>query len=69
VLEKVEPQCLSIVVSVLSVKMLAFHVAPKFDIILHTTPSTDEDEHADINHICGMLEPLEYSGTEVLLTL
>jgi hypothetical protein len=49
--------------------MLAFHVAPKFDIILHTTPSTDEDEHADINHICGMLEPLEYSGTEVLLTL
>jgi hypothetical protein len=53
-----------------SVKMLAMDEPPKFDIVLHTTPCTDEHEHhVDLNHICGVLEPLEYSGTEVLLTV
>ena len=41
--------------SIRSVKILAFHEAPKFD-MLHTTPSTDEDEHVDLNHICGVLD-------------
>jgi len=49
--------------------MLAFHEDSKFDTVLHTTPSTDEDEHIGLNHICVVLEPLEYSGTEVLLTV
>ena len=30
--------------------MLAVHVPPKFDIMLHTTPCTDEHEHhVDLN--------------------
>jgi hypothetical protein len=57
-------------VSVGSVKMLAVHESSKFDIMLHTVPCTDEHEHhVDLNHICGVLEPLEYSGTKVLLTV
>jgi hypothetical protein len=57
-------------VSVGSVKMLAMHEPLKYDIMLHTTPCTDEHEHhVDLNHICGVLEPLEYSGMEVLLTV
>jgi len=36
--------------------------------MLHTTPCTDE-HHVGFNYICGVLEPLEYSGTEVLLTM
>jgi len=49
--------------------MLAFHEDPKFDTMLHTTHSTDEDEHVGLNHICVVLEPLEYLWTEVLLTV
>ena len=50
--------------------MLTLHEPPKFDIMLRTTPCTDEHEHhVDLYHICGVLEPLEYSGTEVLLTV
>jgi len=38
--------------------------------LLYTTPCTDEHEHhVDFNHICGVLEPLEYEGTEVLVTV